>query len=57
MYVLASSAGISLRNRVVGKAEFFFSKPICRLEPIERPAEEAMYVLCILANINSRYRV
>jgi hypothetical protein len=35
---LASSAGISLRNRVVGKS---LSKPIRRLEPIERPAEEA----------------
>ena len=39
---LASSAGISLRNRVVGKTRNFFSKPIRRLKRIERPAEEAI---------------
>jgi hypothetical protein len=41
--MIASSAGISPDESGGGEkfGEIFFSKPIRRLEPIERPAEEA----------------
>jgi hypothetical protein len=42
--VLASSAGIPPDESGGGKKFGFFSKPIRRLEPIERPAEEAKLV-------------
>jgi hypothetical protein len=48
VYSLASSAGISPDESGGGKKFDFFSKPIRRLEPIERPAEEAMYSPALL---------